>query len=170
MIVIHSSGAALRLGEEEMDPATDTTQRTGLDHVRAIFSAGGSARGIGKTMRFKGTSANEGVVVLEGLPDEDFYNPLGAVHGGYAATILDAAMGLAVHTTIPRDSAYSTIDLNVTYLKPLRADCSPVIAEGRAIHVGRRIVACEARLTDRQGRLCARATATYMIAARADAA
>jgi uncharacterized protein (TIGR00369 family) len=156
--------------EEEMDPATDTTQRTGLDVVRAIFSAGGSARGIGKTMRFKGTSADEGLVLLEGLPDEDFYNPLGAVHGGYAATILDAAMGLAVHTTIPRDSGYSTIDLNVTYLKPLRADCAPVMAEGRAIHVGRRIVACEARLTDRQGRLCARATATYMIAARADPA
>ena len=138
-----------------MESATDTTQRTGLEQVRAIFSAG-SARGIGKTMRFKGTSANEDVVVLEGLPDED--NPLGAVHGGYAATMLDAAMGLAVHTTIPRDSGYSTVDLNVTYLKSLRADRSPVTAKGRAIHVGRRIVAREARLTDRQGRLCARAT------------
>lgn len=151
-----------------MDSATETPQRTGLDMVRAIFSAGGSPRGIGKTMRFKGTSADVGHVVIEGFPDEDFYNPLGAVHGGYAATLLDAAMGLAVHTAIPREAGYSTIDLNVTYLKALRADSSPVTAEGRAIHVGRRLVACEAKLRDRQGNLCARATATFMVIARAD--
>src|ERR1043166_7447237 len=134
-----------------MDSITEAPRLTGLDMVRAMFSAGGSPRGIGKTMRFRGTSADVGRVVLEGFPDEDFYNPLGSVHGGYAATMLDAAMGMAAHTAIPREAGYSTIDLNVTYLKPLRADSAPVTAEGRAIHVGRRLVACEAQLKDRHG-------------------
>ena len=107
-------------------------------------------------MRFKGVSADVGKVVLEGRPDEDFYNPLGSVHGGYAATLLDAAMALAVHTAIPPESSYATIDLNVTYLKSLLAESTPVTAEGQAIHVGRQLVACEARLKDRHGNFCAR--------------
>jgi uncharacterized protein (TIGR00369 family) len=146
-----------------MDTVSETPGRTGLETVRAIISKGGPSSGIGKTMRFKATSADIGNVVLEGFPDEDFYNPLGAVHGGYAATLLDAAMGLAVHTAISGDSGYSTIDLNVTYLRSLRTDSSPVTAHGHAIHVGRRLVACEAKLKDRHGNLCARATATFMI-------
>ncbi len=149
-----------------MNPEVEAPGCTGLEAVRAFISTGGSSRGIGKTMRFKATSADVGNVVLEGCPDEDFYNPLGTVHGGYAATLLDAAMGLAAHTAIPRESGYSTIDLNVTYLKSLRADSSPVIAKGQAIHVGRRLVACEAQLMDRHGSLCARATATFMIVAQ----
>jgi len=153
-----------------MDSTTETRPTTGLDLVRASFAAGGSPRGIGKTMRFKGTSADIGSVVLEGFPDEDFYNPLGTVHGGYAATMVDGAMGLATHTAIPIDCGYSTIDLNVIYLKSLRADSAPVTAEGRAIHVGRRLVACEAELKDRHGKLCARATATFMVIARGDSA
>ena len=153
-----------------MDGATEASRRTGLDIVRAIFLSGGSPRGIGKTMRFKGVSADVGKVILEGLPDEDFYNPLGSVHGGYAATLLDAAMALAVHTAIPPESGYSTIDLNVTYLKSMLAGSSPITAEGQTIHVGRQLAACEARLKDRHGSLCARATATFMIRTRADSA
>lgn len=85
------------------------------------------------------------------------------MHGGYAATILDAALALAVQSTLPLDRSYSTIDLKVTYLRPTTADSAPLIAEGRTLHEGRRIVACEGRLTDREGKLCAHATATYMV-------
>lgn len=149
-----------------MDTAADSTPRTGLDLVRKLIAAGGSSRGISKTMRFRGTAADRGIVTLEGLPDEDFYNPLGTVHGGYAATILDAALALAVQSTLPLDSGYSTIDLKITYLRPMTAGSAPVIAEGRTLHEGRRIVACEGRLTDREGKLCAHATATYMVIPR----
>jgi uncharacterized protein (TIGR00369 family) len=138
----------------------------GLDLVKTLFAAEGSKRGIGKTMRFHGTCAERGLVTLEGRPDEDFYNPLGTVHGGYAATILDAALALAVQTILTMDKSYSTVDLKVTYLRPMTTEAAPVIAEGRILHEGRRIVACEGRLTDREGRLCAHATATYMISTR----
>lgn len=151
-----------------MNTAADSLPHTGLDLVRQLIAAGGSARGIGKTMRFRGTSADRGMVTLEGHPDEDFYNPLGTVHGGYAATILDAALALAVQSTLPLDSGYSTIDLKITYLRPMTAGSAPVVAEGKTLHVGRRIVACEGRLTDREGRLCAHATATYMVMTRSE--
>jgi len=151
-----------------MDTAADSLPRTGLDLVKKLFAAGGSPRGIGKTMRFRGTSVEHGMVALEGHPDEDFYNPLGTVHGGYAATILDAALAMAVQSTLPPGSGYSTIDLKVTYLRPMTADSAPVIAEGRTLHEGRRIIACEGRLTDREGRLCAHATATYIVLKRSE--
>lgn len=146
-----------------MNPEVNPAAPGGLDLVKRLFAAGGARRGIGKTMRFRGKSADQGVVVIEGQPDEDFYNPLGTVHGGYAATLLDAAMALAVYTSLPADSGYTTIELKVTYLKPMTADSAPVVAEGRTFHAGRRIVACEGRLTDREGKLCAHATATYLV-------
>jgi len=151
-----------------MTTVTEDRPRSGLDLVRMLIAAGGSQRGIGKTMRFRGTAAERGAVTLEGHPDEDFYNPLGTVHGGYAATMLDAALALAVQSTLPLDSGYSTIDLKVTYLRPMTAGSAPVIAEGRTLHEGRRVVACEGRLTDREGRLCAHATATYMVLPRGE--
>src|SRR4051794_5304143 len=81
---------------KDMDTTADSLPRTGLDLVKQLIAAGGSPRGIGKTMRFRGTAVERGIVTLEGQPDEDFYNPLGTVHGGYAASILDAALALAV--------------------------------------------------------------------------
>lgn len=149
-----------------METVADNPPRTGLDLVRKLFAAGGSPRGIGKIMRFQGTSVERGIVTLEGHPDEDFYNPLGTVHGGYAATMLDAALALAVQSTLPLDNGYSTIDLKITYLRPMTASSAPVIAEGKTLHEGRRIVACEGKLTDRDGKLCAHATATYMVLPR----
>jgi uncharacterized protein (TIGR00369 family) len=153
--------------EQNMDTA-DSLPRTGLDLVKKLFASGGSPRGIGRTMRFAGTSVERGIVTLEGNPDEDFYNPLGTVHGGYAATMLDAALALAVQSTLPPHSGYSTIELKITYLRPMTASSAPVIAVGKTLHEGRRIVACEGRLTDREGKLCAHATATYMVLARSE--
>ena len=85
------------------------------------------------------------------------------MHGGYAATLLDSAMGLAVHTTLPPATGYATVDLKVTYLRPLTKDAGPVIARGKVIHAGSRIVAAEAWLTDRNGKLFAHGTATCMV-------
>ncbi|MEN2990286.1 PaaI family thioesterase [Tistrella sp. BH-R2-4] len=136
---------------------------SGLVAVRAAFAAGGFARGIGRTLGLTGTSADAGVVVLQGSPTEDHYNPLGTVHGGYAATMLDGAIALAVHTLLPAGTGYTTVDLKVTYLRAMTSASGPVSAEGRVIHMGRRIAATEARLTDHEGRLCAHATATCMI-------
>lgn len=114
-------------------------------------------------MGFKGKSVEFGSAVLEGFPSEDFYNPLGTVHGGYAATMLDAAIALAVHSTLPPRVGYATVDLKVTYLRPMSKDSGPIIAEGKVLHSGKRVVASEARLVDRNGKLCAHATGTCML-------
>jgi len=87
------------------------------------------------------------------------------VHGGYAATMLDAAIALAVQTTLPPDAGCATVDLKVTYLRPMTKESGPVSARGKVIHAGTRIVASEGWLTDRDGKLCAHGTATCMIMA-----
>jgi len=136
---------------------------TGLEFVQRSFAAGGFPRGIGRTMGMRGMSAEFGEVVLHGTPTEDHFNPLGTVHGGYAATLLDSAMGLAVHTTLQPGIGYATVDLKITYLRPMTPASAPVAAKGKVIHAGSRIVAAEAWLTDKDGKLCAHATSTCMV-------
>ncbi|KAA0078472.1 PaaI family thioesterase [Tardiphaga sp. P9-11] len=136
---------------------------SGLELVQRAFAAGGFARGIGRTLGIKGESAEQGKVVLVGSPNEDHYNPLGTVHGGYAATMLDGAIALAVQTSLPAGTGYATLDLKVTYIRAMTAASGPIRAEGRIIHMGRRMAATEGTLTDKDGRLCAHATATCMI-------
>jgi len=144
---------------------------SGLELVQRTFAAGGFGRGIGRTMAMTGQSAEMGEVVLSGAPSEDHYNPYGNVHGGYAATILDAAIALAVQTTLPPGAGCVTVDLKVTYLRAMTKESGPVHARGKVIHAGSRIVASEAWLTDKDGRLCAHGTATCMIvASKTDAA
>jgi uncharacterized protein (TIGR00369 family) len=134
----------------------------GLRSVQMMLSTK-TTNGIGRTMGFRGTSAEFGRVPMEGIPPDAYYNPYGTVHGGYAATLLDAAIGLAVHTTLPPATGFATVDLKVTYLRPMTKDSGPVLAEGVVIHSGKRIVASEAKLVDRNGKLCAHATATCLI-------
>ena len=139
---------------------------SGLQLVQKAFAAGGFARGIGRTLGIKGESAEQGKVVLTGSPNEDHYNPLGTVHGGYAATMLDGAIALAVQTALPAGTPYATLDLKVTYIRAMTAESGPIRAEGRIIHMGRRMAATEGVLTDKDGKLCAHATATCMITAK----
>jgi uncharacterized protein (TIGR00369 family) len=141
----------------------EVAQPSGLDAVRQVFAMDGSARGIARTMAIKGVAAEPGVVTLEGAPTEDHYSPLGTVHGGYAATLLDAAIGLALQTALPAGTGYATVDLKVTYVRSMTQDSGPVVATGKIIHCGKRMAASEATLVDRDGRLCAHATATYTI-------
>lgn len=136
---------------------------TGLAMIQGVFAAGGFKRGLGSTLGITGREASEGRVVLVGSPNEDHYNPLGSVHGGYAATMLDAAVALALQTLLPTGTAYATTDLNITYLRPLTADSGPVRAEGAIIHAGRSMALGEARVFDREDRLCAHAKATFVI-------
>ena len=136
---------------------------TGLEFVRQAFAAGGPAPGMGRLVGMSGHSAELGEVVLHGAPTEEHYNPLGTVHGGYAATLLDSAMGLATHTTLPPATGYATIELKVTYLRAMTKEVGPVVARGRVIHAGSRIVASEAWLTDKDCLMCSHATSTCMV-------
>ncbi|MBH9397301.1 PaaI family thioesterase [Pseudomonas aeruginosa] len=97
----------------------------------------------------------DGYFVFQGTPDRRHYNPLGSVHGGYAASLLDSCMGCAVHTRLQAGQGYTTTDLRVSYLRALTDKVGPVRAEGRVVHVGRSTAVAEGRLYDVDDRLYA---------------
>ncbi|WP_293897824.1 PaaI family thioesterase [Phenylobacterium sp.] len=143
----------------------DRAQMSGLEQLRAVFDPERPERrpGIGKTMGFDVIEIEEGRVVFGGHPDESVYNPIGTVHGGYAATLLDSCVGCAVHSALKPGQGYTTLELKVAYHRPMTKDTGPVRAEGKVIQVGRRAAFAEGRLTDLQGRLYATATSTLLV-------
>jgi uncharacterized protein (TIGR00369 family) len=106
---------------------------------------------------------SEGRAVFTIEPAEYHYNPLGTVHGGVTATLLDTALGCAVQSMLPPETGYTTIELKVNYLRPLTVKTGTVYGEGKIIHMGQRIATAEARLTDAAGKLYAHATTTCII-------
>ncbi|PDS48510.1 thioesterase [Rhizobium anhuiense] len=118
---------------------------------------------IGETLEFALVELERGRVVFEGAPSRKVFNPIGSVHGGYAATLLDSACGCAVHSSLPAGHGYTTLELKVAYHRPLSEKSGPVRAEGKLVSLGRRVAFSEARLVDSQGRLCASATSTLLV-------
>ena len=109
------------------------------------------------------STAEPGVVVMHSIPGFRHYNPIGSVHGGYAATLLDSVMGLAVHTALPAGTGYTTLEFKISFIKGMTKDTGPVRTEGRTLNVGRRAATAEARMTDAKGRLLAHATTTCLV-------
>ncbi|MBP8532072.1 PaaI family thioesterase [Streptomyces sp. MK37H] len=143
---------------------TDLTTLSGLDLMRWVQSERpADIPTIGRLlgMRFDEVDPGRVVVSLDTRPD--FANPLGTVHGGIAATLLDSAMGCAVHTTLPAGVGYTTLELKVNYIRAARTDGQTLIAEGTVLHAGRRTATAEGKVLDEQGRLIAHATTTCMI-------
>ena len=101
--------------------------------------------------------------MFTGEPGPQHYNPLGTVHGGYAATLLDSCMGCAVHTMLKAGTGYTTIDLNVTYLRAMTAATGRVEARGEVITAGRRVATARGTLTDTRGKLIATATTSCLV-------
>lgn len=135
---------------------------TGLEQLRALFRSGRQAR-IGATLQFSGVEFEEGFAAFEGVPGEHAYNPIGSVHGGYAATLLDSACGCAVHSKLAAGQSYTTLELKVAYHKALTKETGKVRAEGRVLSFGRRAAFAEAKITDASGRLYASATSTLLV-------
>jgi uncharacterized protein (TIGR00369 family) len=138
-------------------------EMTGLEQLQAALEAGGDKRGIGKTLGFQLITLEEGKVVFGGTPDEDVFNPIGTVHGGYAATLLDSALACAVHSALKAGQAYTTLELKVSYHKAMTATTGPVTATGTVKTMGRRAAFAEGQLTDAEGRLYASATSTLLV-------
>ena len=137
---------------------------SGLEQLRTLMAAGKRA-GIGRTLSFNLVQVEDGLVVFEGAPGEEVYNPIGTVHGGYAATLLDSACGCAVHSKLAPGQGYTTLELKVAYHKAMTSKTGVVRAEGRVVTFGRRAAFAEARLTDAQGRLYASATSSLLVIA-----
>ena len=135
---------------------------TGLEQVLALLAAGKQPP-IGETLGFSLVEAAKGHAVFEGTPDRRAYNPLGTIHGGYAATLLDSACGIATHTSLAEGQSYTTLELKTAYHRAMTADTGPVRAVGSVLSIGRRVAFAEAKLTDAQGRLLASATSTLLV-------
>lgn len=138
---------------------------TGLEQVHAMLERG-SRPPIGETLGFDLVAVEDGRAVFEGTPGRNVYNPIGTVHGGYAATLLDSACGIAVHSKLAPDQGYTTLELKIAYHRAMTDQTGPVRAEGIVTVFGRRVAYAEAKLTDGQGRLLASATSTLLVMRR----
>jgi uncharacterized protein (TIGR00369 family) len=149
--------------EYGVTPLEIMASMAGVDFVRAIFEGRLPAPPIMQTVEPFDSSAEPGIVVFHSIPGFRHYNPIGSVHGGYAATLLDSAMGLAVHTALPAGTGYTTLEFKISFIRGMTEDTGVVRTEGRTMNVGRRAATAEARITDSKGRLLAHATTTCLI-------
>jgi uncharacterized protein (TIGR00369 family) len=136
--------------------------KSGLEQLRALM-ASGRRPGIAVSLDFTLLEVGDGTAVFGGTPGQHAYNPIGIVHGGYAATLLDSACGCAVHTRLKAGQGYSTLELKVAYHKAITDQTGPMRAEGRVVSMGRRVGFAEARLVDASGKLYASATSTLLV-------
>jgi uncharacterized protein (TIGR00369 family) len=137
--------------------------KTGLQMMEAMLRAEIPYAAIAKTLDFTLLSVSPGVAVFQGTPLARHLNPLGTIHGGWVATLLDSALGCSVHTMMPAGRAYTTAELSVNYVKGLTPKVQRVRAEGKVIHCGRQLATAEARLFGPDGTLYAHATTTCLV-------
>ena len=145
-----------------MSEAIDLAAMSGIEQLRAMLATGRQPP-IGETLDFALVEIEEGRAVFAGNPDRRVYNPIGSVHGGYAATLLDSACGIAVHSKLAPGQGYTTLELKISYVRGMTIDTGPVRAEGTVISMGRRVAFAEAKLTDASGRILATATSTLLV-------
>lgn len=135
---------------------------SGLEQLRIAFESS-SRLGIGAALDFEFVEAEEGRAVFAGTPGDHAYNPIGTVHGGYAATLLDSACGCAVHSRLAAGQGYTTLELKVSYHKAITRDTGRLRAEGRVTSIGRRVAFAAADLVGGDGVLYASATSTLLV-------
>ncbi len=144
-------------------PMEMAVRQSGIELFRMMIAGELPPPPIAKTMNILLSEAEEGRVIFRGIPRAEHYNPLGTIHGGWPATILDSALGCCVHTMLPAGMAYTTIEFKVNLVRPLFESSGEVICEGRVIHVGRTIATSEATLKTSEGKLIAHGSETCAI-------
>jgi uncharacterized protein (TIGR00369 family) len=149
-------------------PHADLVSRSGLELLQRLIAGEYPAPPIAGLLNFTLVEVGEGRAVFRGLPGERHLNPLGGVHGGWAATIMDSALGCAVQTTLAVGEAYTTAEFKVNLTRPIVPGIGEVAAEGRVVHRGRTLAVSEATLKDKNGKLLAFGTETCAIFPVAD--
>ena len=134
----------------------------GLDLLQAMIRGEVPDPPITRTLEFYLLEVERGRAVFQGEPKFAHYNPIGSVHGGWHATLLDSAMACAVHTLVEPGSGYTTLEFKVHCVRPLTAKTGPVRAEGRIVASGKRTATAEGRLVDAEGRLYSHGTTTCL--------
>lgn len=148
------------------DPAEGLAQLPTLDGVDFLKKmASGELPGapIGAHFGMKLVEVDNGTVTFECNPDESHYNPIGMVHGGLVCTLLDSALGCAAHSTLPAGSGYTSIELKVSYLRPVTSDSGPLRCTGRVVKPGRRVVFSEGEVVDNKGKTVATASSSLLV-------
>lgn len=152
-----------RLSAPDAEPKAQVFGRSGMEMFEAIFSGELPPAPIGDTLDFVPIHMEPGVAVFQGRPHRRHYNPLGIVHGGWFATLLDSAVGCAVHSTLPAGKGFTTLELKVNMVRSLNDGVPLVRAEGKVIHAGRQVATAEGRIVGPDGKLYAHATTTCLI-------
>lgn len=144
-------------------PLDEIMSHSGLDLLQRLIDGHYPAPPMAAVLNFGLVEVSEGRAVFHGMPGEAHLNPLGGVHGGWAAAILDSALGCCVQTTLARGEAYTTAEFKVNLTRPITPRTGLVACEGRIVHRGRTLAVSEATLKDRDGKLLAFGTETCSI-------
>jgi uncharacterized protein (TIGR00369 family) len=136
---------------------------SGIDILRGIGAGRLPRPPILDTLGIDPVEVEEGRVVFEMTPQEWHYNPIGSVHGGVLSTLVDSALGCAIHSQLPAGIGYTTLEIKVSFVRPVTLQTGPIRCEGTVLSLGRRSATAEARVTTAAGKLVAHATTTCMI-------
>lgn len=159
-VVLQKLEAGPGPGLARLDEIAD---KTGLEVMQAMIDGRLPYAAIAKTLDFTIIEASAGRAVFQGTPLAQHLNPLGTIHGGWIATLLDSALGCAIHTMMPAGRSYTTAELGVNYVKAVTPKVQRVRAEGKVIHCGRQLATAEARVVGPDGTLYAHATTTCLV-------
>ena len=137
-------------------------EMTGLEFLRELI-ARGDASPMGQTMNLKILEADDGRAVVQGTPDERFFNTMRRMHGGFVASLIDTGLGGAVMTKLGKGVGYGTIELKVNFVRKIDVEIGPVICTGTVLHAGRTMLTAEAKVADRTGLLYAHGSGTFLV-------
>lgn len=149
--------------EDPMPSAQAAQSRAGKDFLAAMIRGDLPHPPMALVLGFGITEIGDGLAVFTVVPAEFHYNPIGVVHGGLLATLLDSAMGCAVQTTLPEGTGYTTLELKVNFVRAATDKTGPLRCEAKVLHRGRRSATAEGRVVDAAGKLYAHATTTCMV-------
>ena len=136
---------------------------SGLEYMRQLMTGEREPSGMARLMNMRLVEVEEGRAVFAVEPDERHYNGLGIAHGGLAATLLDSALGCAINTVMPAGRVFTTLEMKINYVRPMRRETGEVRCEAEVLHAGSRVATAEGRLVDAAGKLYAHGTATCML-------
>jgi uncharacterized protein (TIGR00369 family) len=147
-------------------PSSAQAKMSGLAFVQGLVAGTQPHNTMARTLGYDIVEAEKGRVLITATPNGEHLNPQGTVHGGFSATLLDAAMGLAVQTTLDQGFGSTSLEFKITFMRPIMADIGLIRAEGTILKSGRRIGYAEGKITDANGKLLVHATTSCMVMER----
>jgi uncharacterized protein (TIGR00369 family) len=152
-----------RTADEETERTGERRHLSGLEYMRQLLTGEREPSGMARLMNMRLVEVEEGRAVFAVEPDERHYNGLGIAHGGLAATLLDSALGCAINTVMPAGRVFTTLEMKLNYVRPMRRETGEVRCEAEVLHAGGRVATAEGRILDASGKLYAHGTATCML-------